>query len=795
MSLERHTRLTELFHAALDRPAEERSAFLEAEAGDDPELVREALELLAADKDSEEARQLSSGALPASSALNADSIPERIGSYRVLRPIGEGGMGQVFLARQDQPEREVALKLLRWVGQGEALKRFFYEAELLGQMRHPGIAQIHESGVAEIQVSQVPYFAMEYVDGQNLDRYAERAGLDVDQRLELIARVCDAVEHAHRRGIVHRDLKPANVVVTAEGDPKILDFGIARAMDRDEAQASLLTQTGQLLGTVAYMAPEQARGHSGEIDWRVDVHALGVMAYELVSGRRPYDFGGGAGMTQDLLVLAEQEPVPLARRMPELDRELSLLIGKAVEKDPARRYESAKAFADDLRRYLRSEPIEARPPTLGYLASKFVKRHRGLTAGVVLSVLSLVVGATASVVWALRAEAAEAEALLSEQAAIAEASTANEAFTFVKSLFASAIPQVADGEELTVRQVLDVASRDFEDRFAAGSWVGARIESLLGDARVQLGDFDEAVERLERAIPILVERDGADDPRVLDALIDRAHAYDATGRTEDARSSLARVLELTDLQRPEHLEAYVRAQVFTGELALEVERFEEAEQALNAAVEAAEAGGLGGRSQATALMARAALLGRQQRFEDSLADLDEALAVAADERSQLLQASVEILRGETLFYGGDPQAALACFEHALALEEEVLDPLHPRLMTTLSNLASVHGSLGDIPKAGELLERAIAIPRAGRSVIPTQYARALQNYGNVCMATQDFEGAREVWEEALAIWIEVAGEDSRAAGSLYGSLSAAAEALGDSERVAELRAKAEAGGR
>lgn len=789
MNLDRHTRLTELFHGALERPVDGREAYLESAAADDPELVREVLELLAADEGSEQARQLSSGAMPGTPALDAQTFPERVGRYRLIRPLGEGGMGQVHLARQENPEREVALKLLRWVSAGEALKRFEYEAELLGQMRHPGIAQVYESGIAELGGSQVPFFAMEYVDGAILDRYADRTGLDQRQRLELIARVCDAVEHAHRRGIVHRDLKPANVVVTADGDPKVLDFGIARTIDRDPARRSLLTQTGQLLGTVAYMAPEQARGQVADIDWRVDVHALGVMAYELVSGRRPYDFGT-RGMTGDLLVLAENEPTPLSKRMPDIDRELSLLIAKAVEKDPERRYESARAFADDLRRYLRSEPIEARPPTAVYLFSKFVKRHRGLAVGASLAALSLTAGTTASVLWALRAEAAEAEALAAEQTAIDEACTANEAFDFVKSLFASAIPQVADGEELTVRQVLDVASSDFEQRFAAESLVAARIESLLGDARVQLGDFEEAAARLDRAIPVLEARDGPDHPRVLDALIDRAHAYDATGRADEARASLARVLDLVNLDRAEHLEAFVRAQVFTGEVALEAERLDEAELALSAAVEAADSGALGGRVQATALIARSGLRTRQERFDEALVDLDEALEVAASERSQLLLASIEILRGEAEFFGGDSQAALGCFERALALEEQVLDPLHPRLMTTLSNLASVHGSLGDIPKAGELLERAIAIPRAGGSVVPTQYARALQNYGNVCMARQDFAGAQEAWDEALDIWIEVAGPESRAAASLYESLAAVADAQGETERAAELRAKA-----
>ncbi|MEO0651264.1 MAG: serine/threonine-protein kinase [Planctomycetota bacterium] len=780
MGQDRHDRITDLFSAALELEASEREAYLIAQCPDDAELAAEVLELLAADR-----RVDDTGRLAGKRLSEGARLPERIGHYRIERLLGEGGMGRVFLARQEQPDREVALKLLRWSGEGEALRRFGYEAELLGQMRHAGIAQIYESGFAELDGRMVPYFAMEYVDGPTLERFAEEANLGQDERLELIARVCDAAEHAHRRGIVHRDLKPANVVVTSDGDPKILDFGIARALDRGDSEATLLTQAGQLLGTVAYMAPEQALGREGSVDWRADVHALGAMAYELLSGHRPYDFGT-TNMTEGLLLLADHEPIALHKRMPEVDRELSLLVGKAVEKDPERRYVSARAFAEDIRRYLRSEPIQARPPTAVYLASKFVARHRGLTLGAALALVSILLGTGLAVAWALEARAAE-------RAAAVEATTANEAFAFVQSLFASAIPQVADGEEMTVRQVLDVASRDFEARYAEGSVVGARIEALLGDARVHLGDFREAADRLDRAIGVLEQSAGADDPRVLDAIVDRAHALLATDRAAEALASLEQVAATSPVTAPQ-APSVVRAMVLLGELAMDGERFDESESWLDDAIATGEGTALDGILLANAFNARAALFNRLGRLDEALADLDRAEGAAGGSSTLLFQASLEELRGELRFRRQEPEQAVEHYERALALREAALDPLHPRLMLSYSNLASVHGSLGHIDRAGELLEQAIAIPRAGRDVDPGHYARALQNYGNVRMAKQDLDGAQAVWEEALAIWVDLAGEDSRAAASLYASLAALADERGETQQADDLRAKAERGG-
>ncbi|MEO0649622.1 MAG: serine/threonine-protein kinase, partial [Planctomycetota bacterium] len=567
------------------------------------------------------------------------AMPTSIGPYEVLRLLGEGGMGRVYLARQEQPRREVALKLMRWTGDEQALQRFTYEAELLGRMRHPGIAQIHEARVAQVEGQGLPYFVMEYVDGEPLDRYAEAAHLTLEARLKLIVRLCEAVEHAHRCGIVHRDLKPANVLVTADGHPKVLDFGIARTLDRDASGDSMLTRTGQVLGTLAYMAPEQARGETDSVDWRVDVHALGVLAYEVVSGALPYEIDG-VSLTKALVTLGEADPVPLSRRGHDVDRELSLLIGKAIDKDPERRYASARDFADDLGRYLDSQPIAARPPTARYLAAKFVARHRGLAVGLALATLAILTGTVASVTAAVRARAAERETAT-------EAETANQALTFVESLFRAASPEVADGQELTVREVLDAADGGAVTRLPEGSVAGARIDVLLGDVRRLLGDHAQAVELLDGAIPTLTASLGAEDPRVLTAIVDRADAWFATGRTEAAEASLASLVERPRPSDVVSLQPYVRAHLMLGEFTMEAERFEVSLAHHDEAVDATrEVEGVG-RGLAEVLAARVALLNRLDRLDDALSDLDEAVAATGDNTSLQFLSTLETLGGRS----------------------------------------------------------------------------------------------------------------------------------------------------
>src|SRR5262249_43907834 len=276
-----------------------------------------------------------------------------IARYRVVRLLGEGGMGTVYEAEQDNPRRTVALKVIRAGLASEILlKRFVREAEILGRLRHPGIAQVYDAGLAE---SGQPYFVMELIAGMPLDEYAGEHALDARGRLELAARVCDAVQHAHERGVIHRDLKPGNILVEPSGQPRVLDFGVARALDDDRLSSTDHTRTGQLVGTLNYMSPEQATGNRAGLDGRSDVYALGVAFFELLAGRPPYALEH-LPLPEAVRVIREQEPVRLGSLDARLRGDVEIIAAKALEKDRQRRYPSAADLAADIRRHLNNEP-------------------------------------------------------------------------------------------------------------------------------------------------------------------------------------------------------------------------------------------------------------------------------------------------------------------------------------------------------------------------------------------------------------------------------------------------------
>ena len=303
MNEERYLRVSELFQQATERPADERETFLDQACADDSELRSAVESMLAVDSEEQGATlQLKPGlvmeavrdALPEDPAgTDDDAVPSMIGRYRPIRVIGRGGMGIVYEAEQDQPHRRVALKILaRHVVSGQMLRRFRQEAEILGRLKHPGIAQIFDMGRLDRKEGGQAYLVMELVDGRQLTKHATAAGLDTRQRLELFASICDAIHHAHQKGVIHRDLKPDNILITSDGRPKILDFGIARVTDADLQVTTIQTQEGQLVGTITYMSPEQVTCNREELDVRSDIYALGVVLFELLAGRPPHDLTG-----------------------------------------------------------------------------------------------------------------------------------------------------------------------------------------------------------------------------------------------------------------------------------------------------------------------------------------------------------------------------------------------------------------------------------------------------------------------------------------------------------------------
>ncbi len=376
----RWARVKDLFEAALSHSGGERDAFLASACGDDADVLREVRTLLAADADGDAA--LDQGFRGAVSELAAaidqnTGRPERIGRYRIVSEIGHGGMGAVFLAeRDDDFHQRVAIKVVRGVLGEHGLRRFRAERQILASLNHPCIAQLIDGGTT---AEGLPYLVMEYVDGVALNTYADTHKLTIEQRLALFSRIADAVSHAHRSLVVHRDLKPSNILVTADGTPKLLDFGIAKLLDAGDDTAMATAPSMQLL-TPEYASPEQVR--NAPITTSTDIYSLGVILYELVTGRRPYRLI--SRLREELeYVVCRQDPPP-----PGIAADLDTIVLHALQKEPARRYASVDHFVEDIRRYVEGRPIQARPSTWRYRTARFARRHR---AGVATAAIFAVV--------------------------------------------------------------------------------------------------------------------------------------------------------------------------------------------------------------------------------------------------------------------------------------------------------------------------------------------------------------------------------------------------------------------
>lgn len=385
-----HQKLREVFLAACDLEPEQQQAFVHEACGGDDALLRAVQELLRNDLPDDR------GFEP---VAPTERVPDRIGPYRILELLGEGGMGRVYRAERERPRRTVALKVLRVaMASPDLRRRFEHEADVLARLQHPGIAQVFEFGADEQFGESVPYLAMELVEGATLVESADQRSLDVRARIELFCKVCEAVGHAHEAGVIHRDLKPGNILVH-ERQPKVFDFGISRMIDPER---SLHTRTGQFVGTVGYMSPEQILAEPDAIGVASDVYSLGVVLYELLTGRPPLLLDGLA-----LAVVAEtvrdQDPPPLGQLDVGLRGDLEVIALKCLEKDPSRRYANAAELAADLQRHLRDEPILARPTTAFYQVRKFARRHRVAVIGAVAFVLALVAGIVMTTFFAVRA--------------------------------------------------------------------------------------------------------------------------------------------------------------------------------------------------------------------------------------------------------------------------------------------------------------------------------------------------------------------------------------------------------
>lgn len=692
MKPERYAEVREAFLALIELSSESRNERLRAIQARDAELAEEVRSLLdQSESDCALDRPIGNPETLESIFSNADAppAPQRLGPYRILGRLGSGGMGQVYEAEQDFPRRVVALKVLPpALATPNSVQRLRREAELLGRLAHPGIAKIYDAGTLLDPASgssPLAYIAMERVTGLPLD--TATAHLPPRERLQVFIQICEAVEHAHDQSIVHRDLKPSNILIDDRGDPIVLDFGIGRHLDREAMGQSLRTETGAVLGTLAYMSPEQVAGEVA--DERADVYALGVILYELISGQLPLD-PRSTSVAEATRRIRDDEPLPLSSHDSQWRGDLDVITSKALAKDLNRRYPSASELRRDVERFLSNEPIRAWRPSVAYQLKKFAKRNRALSValGVVLLGLTLgIVGLAGGLHAAFRAideleeerQSAQAAANLAKE----EAQRALATRSFLFHLLRSGLPDRTLGESVTVLQILERTEGEVETFFSDAPLLRAWAHQVLGQCFFELGDSRRALNQLEHALELRETHGSVSDPELYQVLDGLARTQLDLGQYEQAEARCRRALAArSDLMGPKHSKT-LTSRDRLGHILNERERWREAE-----------------------------ILHREntQLFA----------SVYGEAHPQTAGAKHNL--ATCLFSQGRYAEAQLLYDEVLAYRRDELGPEHPQTLVTSDCLAMTLLSLDQAEPAVALLEETL---KSSRRVYPTGHRRTL----------------------------------------------------------------------
>jgi len=762
-----HENLRRIFDLAISAPAEERGAILDRECAGDVSLRERLVAMLAGAEDENflatptveaaETTDLSPDAEASQRAADmAATLRERpgtrIGPYKLLQLIGEGGFGSVFLAEQERPvARKVAFKIIKLgMDTRQVIARFEAERQALALMDHPNIARVLDAGATE---TGRPYFVMDLVKGDPIAEYCDKNNLGIEERLDLFAQVCLAVQHAHTKGIIHRDIKPSNVLVaTVDGRPvaKVIDFGIAKATASKLTEKTLFTEHRQLVGTPEYMSPEQAEG-SLDIDTRTDVYSLGVLLYELLTGTTPFDSRGlrSAAYAEIQRIIREVDPPKPSTRLSQATQtlasvaakrqteprklnalvrgDLDWIVMKALEKDRARRYETANGLAMDVRRYLSGEAVVAAPPSGAYRVRKFVMRHRGPVIAGSLVAVALVLGVVGTTIGLIDATRQRAAAELArkgegEQRVLAEARLDESEATvqFLDEMLGAVDPGV-QGKDVTVRAVLDEAAKTLSKKFNDRPLVAARLHGTIGRTYTGLGVYPSAETHVRDALTIRQRVLGGEHPDTCRAMNDLGAFLIKNGAHAEAERLLKQAItehtklfgasnEIT-LQSKDNLATLYSMQIRPNEawdLVSEVLKERKAT--------------LGGENPLTvaSMNTLASLDIDLGKFDESERLFQEAIEVQSRVQGPEHPSTLDLNTNLALMYYTAAMAedethpelvaprlekARLLGERTLEIKTRVLGPDHQDTLTSISNLSSVYRGLRNHVRADELAMR------------------------------------------------------------------------------------------
>lgn len=732
--------------------------------------------------------------------------PEQIGPYRIVRVLGEGGMGIVYEAADTGPvRRHVALKVVRGAISSRGVRqRFEAERQALALMDHAGIAKVLQAGETE---EGAPFFAMELVKGMPITDYCDARRLSTTERLELFIDVCQAVQHAHQKGVIHRDLKPSNVLVTEQDGkpmPKIIDFGIAKALGLQLTDNTLVTQIGQPLGTAAYMSPEQAESSGMDVDTRSDIYSLGVILYSMLVGSLPVDptdvpihaflyrlaskdtrtpppsakFTSLGDYRQGIAQARKTDPDHLQR---DLKGDLDWIAMKALEPDRARRYETAIGLAADIERFLKHEPVTARQPTTSYRVQKFVRRHRTAVAASTLAALILITSTILTAVNLVRARRAE-------RVAASEAAAAQQVTDFLVNLFKfTENPSAAVGYNVTARELLDRGAATSQVTLARQPALQSRMMHTIGTAYASLGLFEPAKTQLEGALITREQALGPTSAEVAETELALGDAFAEHGDVTEAEKHYARALALREKRFGPNDPKVGSVIGSMAGLRLRQGRAVEAETLYRRAI------AIDQKADSLALAQDLAGLGialwGQQKYPQAEASMRQSLSIQQTRLgpSHPDLASVQNNLGALYWTQGRYSEALELYDRTRKIFEKTLDPMHPNMGSVLNNLGETYWKLKRYREADSLFRRALVIKEARLAPGNPSLAVTLNGLAGSLRDQGRYREAEEAYRRALAIRREALGPDHPNTAETINDLSEMLRKIGRGKEAEALR--------
>ena len=708
MDSERWKKISALYHRASELEGEARDRFLAAACNADDGLRRDVEALLEVTVDAATGIERVVETAVADYADHLGQI-EQIGPYRVLGVIGHGGMGQVFLAeRADQEfEREVAIKTISWMTATPALiERFRQERQILANLDHPNIARMLDGGSSD---EDVPYLVMEYVAGQNIIEYCQEKSLSLKQKLDLFLQICNAVHYAHRNLVIHRDVKPSNILITADGSPKLLDFGIAKLLDADAA----VTRADMRFMTQQYASPELLRGEAAST--ATDIYGLGLLLYELLTDQFPYPVEGSTSVEIERLIL-ETEPVAPSvavatsnSHIQNLKGDLDNIVLMALRKEADRRYQSVKDLADDVRNFLKHRPVIARTPTYHYRTGKFVYRHR---LGVVAVSTAIFAAITMTVFYTVQL-AAERD-IAEQQRAVAESTT-----EFMVDLFENNAPTQALGEDLTARDVLDRGAEKLATELQDSPPVRARLLLTLGRVYERLGLYEPARDYLEQSIELYRNEVPDAEDITIDNLEELAWIYYRSENWDKAAAAANEALARREIRVGTQDPSLARVLNLLGTIAYWRDDFD-----------------------ATLMHYRRAL----------------ALLDGSNDETSALRATTLNHLGITYDFLDQKAEAEEAYLASYQIRMDLYGENHPDTGTAVANLGAYYFNAKDLEQAAEFAEKALSIDRAMHGNEHADVAFDLNLLARIEQERENFTASLEYAEEALEIWGRTVGE-------------------------------------